>query len=228
VLFLVLNSLVRATEPRLLKLDERLDEIQVTLMTSSPPEIHDEIVDILRILTELVQALTWYGSDLDDVATTFEQLPGMRRASAELFTRHRERVSRMRESARDYRDEAKDAIGQYASNTSNRQGQLINVLTVLATFFLPLTFLTGFFGMNFGDRQRLELHLGLRGARPPAARGQRGVHPAGLPTAAAPVRGQAPRRVRTAPLSRGSAGQPFLPRFRTMLNSTGWQERRRR
>ena len=38
------------------------------LRTSSPPEIHDEIMGILRTLTELVQGLTWYGNDLDDVA----------------------------------------------------------------------------------------------------------------------------------------------------------------
>jgi hypothetical protein len=69
---------------------------------------------------------------------------------SELFGRHRALVSRMREAARGYRDEAKDVLGQYASNVANRQGQAINVLTVVATLFLPLTFLSGFFGMNFG------------------------------------------------------------------------------
>ena len=56
----------------------------------------------------------------------------------------------MRESARDYRQQAKDAFDHYSSNAANRQGQLINVLTVVAALFLPLTFLTGFFGMDFG------------------------------------------------------------------------------
>ncbi len=56
----------------------------------------------------------------------------------------------MRESARDYRQQAKDAFDHYSSNTADRQGQLINVLTVVAALFLPLTFLTGFFGMDFG------------------------------------------------------------------------------
>jgi len=150
ILFLVLDSLVRGMEPQLLWLDERLNELQMELMTSSPPEIHDEIVHILRILTEAVQGLTWYGSDLDDVAGTIEQLPGMRGGITERFTRHRERVSRMRQSAQNFKEEAKDAFDHYSSNTSNRQGQLINVLTIVATLFLPLTFLTGFFGMNFG------------------------------------------------------------------------------
>jgi Mg2+ and Co2+ transporter CorA len=150
VLFLVLDTLIREKEAQLLSLGQRLNRLQVMLRTTSPPEIHDEIVGILRILTELVQGLTWYGSDLDDVAGTIEQLPGMRGGVTERFTRHRERVSRMRESARDYRQQAKDAFDHYSSNAANRQGQLINVLTVVATLFLPLTFLTGFFGMDFG------------------------------------------------------------------------------
>lgn len=150
VLFLVLGTLVGEIEPQLLSLGDRLSEIEVTLMTSSPPQTHDQIVDISRTLTGCVQGLTWYCSDLDDVAGTIEQLPGMRAGAAQPFNQHRDQVSRMRESARSYRDEAKDASDQYSSNTNNSQGQLINVLTVVATLFLPLTFLTGFFGMNFG------------------------------------------------------------------------------
>ncbi len=44
--------------PALLSLDERLNEIQVMLMTGSPPKIHDEIVDISRTLTEYVQGMS--------------------------------------------------------------------------------------------------------------------------------------------------------------------------
>jgi Mg2+ and Co2+ transporter CorA len=36
------------------------------------------------------------------------------------------------------------------SSAADREGQLINVLTIVATIFLPLTVITGFFGMNFG------------------------------------------------------------------------------
>jgi CorA-like Mg2+ transporter protein len=105
VLFLVLDRLVQEIEPQLLSLDERLNEIQVTLMTSSPPQIHDEIVNISRTLTEYVQGMSWYGSDLDDVAGIIERLPGMRDGAAERFSHHRDRVSRMGEAAQNYRGE---------------------------------------------------------------------------------------------------------------------------
>jgi Mg2+ and Co2+ transporter CorA len=149
VLFLVLDSLVGSFEPQVLALDKRLDEIQVTLLDSSPPGIHGEIIKIRRILAEAVQGLTWYADDLADLAGTVDQLPGSGPGAEAHFDRHQQRVVRMRDAAKDYRDEAKDALGQYSSNISNRQGQLINVLTVVSALFLPLTFITSFFGMNF-------------------------------------------------------------------------------
>jgi Mg2+ and Co2+ transporter CorA len=37
----------------------------------------------------------------------------------------------------------------YAAELGQRQGQQISRLTVVSLIFLPITFLTGFFGMNF-------------------------------------------------------------------------------
>jgi magnesium transporter len=148
VLFLVLNSLVDSFEPQVLAYDQRLNDIQETLLNGSSLNLHDEIVKIRRTLSGAVQALTWYGNDLEDFADTVDR-PDLGSGSQAHFDRHQQRVRRMRDAAKDYREEAKDALGQYAENAANRQGQLINVLTAVATLFLPLTFITSFFGMNF-------------------------------------------------------------------------------
>jgi magnesium transporter len=48
------------------------------------------------------------------------------------------------------RDLLTGSIDVYLSTVSNRLNSTMKQLTVIASLFLPLTFLTGFFGMNFG------------------------------------------------------------------------------
>ena len=47
------------------------------------------------------------------------------------------------------RDLVSGALDTYLSVTSNRLNEVMKVLTVVTLLFMPLTFLTGFFGMNF-------------------------------------------------------------------------------
>jgi hypothetical protein len=42
----------------------------------------------------------------------------------------------------------RDAKAAFSSATSERQGEVINWLTIVAAVFLPLSFATGYFGMN--------------------------------------------------------------------------------
>ena len=49
-----------------------------------------------------------------------------------------------------YRDLLTSSMDVYLSTVSNRLNAVMKQLTVMATVFLPLTFITGFFGQNFG------------------------------------------------------------------------------
>lgn len=68
---------------------------------------------------------------------------------APVFDRHRRRVARIRENSKDVRAEAKNALSQYSKHVAGRQSQVVSALTAVATVFLPLSFFTGYFGMNF-------------------------------------------------------------------------------
>jgi magnesium transporter len=48
------------------------------------------------------------------------------------------------------RDLVNGALDIHLSLTANRQNEIAQQLTLIATIFLPLTFITGFFGQNFG------------------------------------------------------------------------------
>lgn len=56
---------------------------------------------------------------------------------------------RMSDLADSYRDMVAGLLDAYLSVTSNRLNQVMKVLTIISTIFLPLSFITGFFGMNF-------------------------------------------------------------------------------
>jgi magnesium transporter len=51
-----------------------------------------------------------------------------------------------------YRDMTTSMLDIYLSSVSNRMNDIMRVLTVIATIFIPLTFFTGVYGMNF-DRE---------------------------------------------------------------------------
>jgi magnesium transporter len=48
-----------------------------------------------------------------------------------------------------YREMATDLTETYMSSVSNRMNEIMKVLTVIGTIFIPLTFLAGVYGMNF-------------------------------------------------------------------------------
>ncbi len=55
-----------------------------------------------------------------------------------------------------YRERAGDLTGSYMSAVSNRMNQIMKVLTIIGTIFIPLTFLAGVYGMNFRHMPELE------------------------------------------------------------------------
>lgn len=59
-----------------------------------------------------------------------------------------------------YRDMLSGMLDIYLSSVSNRMNEVMKVLTVIATLFMPLTFLAGIYGMNFQYMPELEWRWG--------------------------------------------------------------------
>jgi len=58
------------------------------------------------------------------------------------------------------RDRASDGLSTYLSSVANRQNEVMKVLSMAATIFLPLTLLAGIYGMNFENMPELKYHWG--------------------------------------------------------------------
>lgn len=59
-----------------------------------------------------------------------------------------------------FRDMVTGMLDVYLSSVSNRMNQVMKVLTIIATIFIPLTFIAGIYGMNFEYMPELKWRLG--------------------------------------------------------------------
>ena len=48
-----------------------------------------------------------------------------------------------------FRDTVSGLLDLYMSSVSNRMNEVMKVLTIMASIFIPLTFIAGIYGMNF-------------------------------------------------------------------------------
>lgn len=59
-----------------------------------------------------------------------------------------------------YRELAASLVDIYLSSASNRMNEVMKVLTIISTIFIPLTFIAGIYGMNFQHMPELEWRYG--------------------------------------------------------------------
>ncbi len=59
-----------------------------------------------------------------------------------------------------YREMISSMLDMYLSSVSNRLNEVMKVLTVIATIFMPLTFIAGVYGMNFKNMPELDWRFG--------------------------------------------------------------------
>jgi magnesium transporter len=59
-----------------------------------------------------------------------------------------------------YRDVLSGMLDLYLSTISNRMNEVMKVLTIIATIFIPITFVAGIYGMNFKYMPELEWQWG--------------------------------------------------------------------
>lgn len=130
-------------------LDARLDHLQGQLddRTSS--------VDFARLASqrEDFQA-TWIGFDryrsvVRTAIVGVEAVPGMDPRGAEELNDYAEQVEDFQEQLQERRRWMSDILHDAANAVAQRQGEQINRLTLVTLIFLPITAVTGFFGMNF-------------------------------------------------------------------------------
>jgi magnesium transporter len=147
LLYLVLDTLVDAMFPVLDELDESIDRFQDEVIDRPSRAVLRRIYGLKHSVIDLRRQLGAQRDLVQRLTTRAIQLHG----DIGLYYRDiYDHIVRQYETADSLRDLLTGTMDVYLSTVSNRQNATIQQLTVIASLFLPLTFLVGFFGMNFG------------------------------------------------------------------------------
>ena len=109
------------------------------------------LLEIKHSLVAIRQTVSAQRDVLAGRREVLETLPGFSdREGHESLRDIFDRMSMVAQQVDNVRESVTNALDLYVSAVANELNQIIKVLTIVATFFLPLTFVTGFFGQNFG------------------------------------------------------------------------------
>jgi magnesium transporter len=151
VLWAILDQVVDDYAPVVAGLERDIDQVEATVFSgaSAPTEriysLRREATDFYRAVHPLLAVVTAI-----ERGTEAPQLqPYMRDVQDHLLLVNEE-VAAQRDLLGTILEANMAVISVEQTNVSVRQNATVEQLTILATVFLPLTFVTGFFGQNFG------------------------------------------------------------------------------
>jgi magnesium transporter len=149
----LVDTVVDAYFAVLERLGDRLEELENEVMASPESETLGAVYAVRRTLSEVRRAV-WPLRDA---------MAGLGRGDADLIRDEtlpylrdvHDHVIRVIETVETYRDTASTLLELYMSSVSQRLNEVMRVLTIIATLFIPLSFLVGVYGMNFPNMPEL-------------------------------------------------------------------------
>lgn len=150
VLYRVVDGLVDSFFPALSQLDEFIDAVEEGVLAKPGEEQMRRVFDAKRELVRLRKVIVPQRDLMASIANGVADLPGSDVESERFFRDAYDHMIRLTDAIDSSRDLLTSLMDVYLSTVSNRLNDVVKRLTVIATIFLPLTFITGFFGQNFG------------------------------------------------------------------------------
>jgi magnesium transporter len=157
LLYRVVDGLVDSFFPILAAFDDRIDELEDAIFVKAGDEQLQGIFRMKRLLVGMRKAVSPQRDTFARLMGGIAELPGLAEEDERYFRDIYDHLIRISDLIDSYRDLLSGAMDVYLSTVSNRLNSVTKQLTVIATVFLPLSWLTGFFGQNFGFMVR---HIG--------------------------------------------------------------------
>jgi magnesium transporter len=142
----LIDAMIDRYAPEVEKLEERLDQLEKTIFESPDPALIRSILAEKREVSSLRRIVTPQRDVVSRLARReFVDI------STDMSFRFRDvydHLVRIADDATMFQDRITGILEAHLSNVSNRLNEVMKVLTVVSTIFMPLTLLSGLWGMN--------------------------------------------------------------------------------
>jgi magnesium transporter len=149
LVYKVLDAITSTFIPVLTRIDDDIDDLEQEVIGSTSSEQLQRIFSLKRDLIAMRRVITPMRDMFQRSGDQIAALPGLETDDKLYFRDLYDGLIRISELVDSYRDLLSGATDMYLSQVANNQGEINKQLTIIATIFLPLSFLTGFFGQNF-------------------------------------------------------------------------------
>ncbi|MBE8970676.1 magnesium/cobalt transporter CorA [Nostocales cyanobacterium LEGE 12452] len=149
--YAVLDAIIDGFFPVLELYGERIEELEEEVIVRPTPQTLQSIYQIRRELLQLRRAIWPQRDAINALIRDGSDLIG---EEVRIYLRdcydHTVQVMDMVET---YRELASGLMDVYLSAVSNKMNEIMKVLTIVSTIFIPLTFVAGIYGMNFNTEK---------------------------------------------------------------------------
>ena len=147
LLYKIIDNLVAEYMPIVEKIDEAIDHIEDEIFETPHSGTLGRLFTLKRLLLSMRRILLPQREVLNKMAR--DDYKVIDRRDRIFFRDIYDHLVRLHDLNESLRDLVSGALDSYLSMTNNRMNEVMKILTVITTLFMPITFVTGFFGMNF-------------------------------------------------------------------------------
>ena len=146
LMYRIVDTMVDNYRPEVEKLEERLDELEGEVFDKADPELARRILIFKKDVSSLRQVVLPQRDAVGRLARREFQIVGEQLAYR--FRDVHDHLVRLTDEAMFFQDRITSILDAHLSAVSNQLNSVMKVLTIIATLFMPLTVLTGMWGMN--------------------------------------------------------------------------------
>lgn len=157
--YFLADALVDNYFPILEKLDKEIQGVEDSVLKDAPPATVNKIFDLKETVLALRRLLGPQREAMNFISRG-DYEPIIPAGLSMYFRDVSDLLARITDNLDTYRDMLTSALDGYRSATSNKLNEIMKVLTIICTIMMPLTLITGIYGMNFRFMPEIDYRYG--------------------------------------------------------------------